>query len=384
MGGKNYEVYVQKGTPLWKVVTNVLFSHVGLFVLVIVYCVGGAKVFMDIEEERELEAEQAKIQKTMDVDAAVAFLKQSFWQYGTNEAKYNYTRDQFKAAVLDDLTALKRYVLDAYDSAGYDGTDDYTRDFTFESTILFTITIMSTVGYGHIAPQTINGRLFCIVYSIIGIPLLLVFMSQIGDWMAKSFRWLYSRMLCRWCRARRRDSELPPSVDRRTRGIGFDEVGKERYMPTDLVMVPIMVNLMLIFGFIFMGAILFASWEGWSPTTSAYFCFVTLTTIGFGDYTPVQSFTGFQEDPVALFKMCFTVAYCIFGMTLLSMCMNLMQEQIAQKASYVAAELGMSGDGTDEEVVKLSIEGKVTETPEGKDGNQLEFGINRREKSAVE
>ena len=80
----------------------------------------------------------------------------------------------------------------------------------------------------------------------------------------------------------------------RSRGIGFDEIGKERYMPTDLVMVPIMVNLMLIFGFIFMGAILFASWEGWSPTTAAYFCFVTLTTIGFGDYTPVKSFNGFE------------------------------------------------------------------------------------------
>ena len=81
-------------------------------------------------------------------------------------------------------------------------------------------------------------------------------------------------------------------------------------MPTDLVMVPIMVNLMLIFGFIFMGAILFASWEGWSPTTAAYFCFVTLTTIGFGDYTPVKSFNGFEHDPVAAMKMCFTVFYC--------------------------------------------------------------------------
>ena len=117
----------------------------------------------------------------------------------------------------------------------------------------------------------------------------------------------------------------------RSRGIGFDEIGKERYMPTDLVMVPIMVNLMLIFGFIFMGAILFASWEGWSPTTAAYFCFVTLTTIGFGDYTPVKSFNGFEHDPVAAMKMVFTVSYCIFGMTLLSMCMNLMQEQIVEK-----------------------------------------------------
>ena len=31
---------------------------------------------------------------------------------------------------------------------------------------------------------------------------------------------------------------------------------------------------------------------GWDPVTSAYFCFVTLTTIGFGDYTPVDSFAG--------------------------------------------------------------------------------------------
>ena len=29
------------------------------------------------------------------------------------------------------------------------------------------------------------------------------------------------------------------------------------------------------------------------------------------------------------------------------------------KVSWVAAELGMSGDGNDEEIVKLSIEGKV-------------------------
>lgn len=43
-------------------------------------------------------------------------------------------------------------------------------------------------------------------------------------------------------------------------------------------------------------------------------------------------------------------------MTLLSMCMNLMQEQIVEKVSWIAEELGMKGDGNDEEVVKLSRE----------------------------
>jgi len=372
--GKQYEVYVQKGTPLWKVVTGVLFSHVGLFVLVIGYCVVGAWIFIELEHGRELEEKKAKEDKTKDVEEAVRYLKQAFWSYGTNEAKYNYTREQFKASVLDDLRALKRYVLDAYSETGYDTTDDFEFAFTFEKTVLFTITIMTTVGYGHISPGTQEGKLFCILYSLIGIPLLLVFMSQIGDWMATSFRWVYSRLMCRWCRARRRDAELPPNVDRRTKGISFDEIGKERYMPTDLVMVPIMVNLMLIFAFIFIGSVLFSTWEGWSATEAAYFCFVTLTTIGFGDYTPVKSFHGFQHSVAASMKMAFTVSYCIFGMTLLSMCMNLMQEQIIEKVTWIASELGMKGDDNDEEVVKLSIEGKVTETPADKNGNQETFG----------
>jgi len=377
--GKQYELYVQKGQPFWKVITNILFSHVGLLVLVLGYCVAGAIVFQKIEEEREEEAHQAKIAATAGVNDAVRYLKSAFWQYGTNEDKYNFTRNEFKQAVLDDLHALRRYVLTAIDD-GYDTTDDWSRDFTFDSTILFTITIMSTVGYGHISPGTTNGKIFCILYSLIGIPLLLVFMTQIGDWMAVTFRWLYSRILCRWCRARRRDAELPPGIDRKSKGLAYDEVGKERYMPTDLVMVPITVNLILIFTFIFMGALAFAAWEDWDPIASAYFCFITLTTIGFGDLYPQKAFIGFQTDPIAAMKMIFTVSYCIFGMTLLSMCMNLMQEQIVEKVSWVAAELGMKGDGNDEEVVKLSREGQVTITPPDKTGNVVGFGKNGKKK----
>ena len=40
--------------------------------------------------------------------------------------------------------------------------------------------------------------------------------------------------------------------------IKTDDIGKEMYMPTDKVNVPIMVNLMLIFSFLFVGAICFS------------------------------------------------------------------------------------------------------------------------------
>ena len=37
MPGKRYEVYVQEGKPWYKIVSGILFSHVGLFLLCILY-----------------------------------------------------------------------------------------------------------------------------------------------------------------------------------------------------------------------------------------------------------------------------------------------------------------------------------------------------------
>ena len=50
-------------------------------------------------------------------------------------------------------------------------------------------------GYGHIAPKTISGQMFCIVYSLLGIPILLVFMAKIGDALADLSRWTYRFVL---------------------------------------------------------------------------------------------------------------------------------------------------------------------------------------------
>ena len=53
MAGKKYEDYVQKGrpvwAPVWKIITGILFSHMGLFVLAIGYGAAGAYVFILLE-----------------------------------------------------------------------------------------------------------------------------------------------------------------------------------------------------------------------------------------------------------------------------------------------------------------------------------------------
>lgn len=51
-------------------------------------------------------------------------------------------------------------------------------------------------------------------------------------------------------------------------------------LPSRVRPVPIWLCVFLVVSYIIAGAFLFASWEGWSFLDSAYFCFITLTTIG--------------------------------------------------------------------------------------------------------
>jgi len=379
MAGKKYEVYVQKGRPVWKIITGILFSHMGLFVLAIGYGAAGAYVFILLELPAEELRYEEKINKTKDVDASIDYLKNIFYFYATNVDRYNYTREQYIGAVYSDLDTLKKFVVTYYNDYNYDMTDDWEYDWDFPKAWLFTITIMTTVGYGHISPKTFGGKMFCILYALIGIPLLLVFTAQIGDLMAESFRWMYSRICCRWCRVRRRDNELPPTVARSKEiRIKTDDIGKEMYMPTDKVNVPIMVNLMLIFSFLFVGAICFSSWENWDLGSALYFCFITLTTIGFGDLWPRYSFLHYMDGVGAFMKMIVTIVYSIFGMALLSMCIQLMQEQIMDKIAWVMAEIGMSNSNSNEEMVKVTKMDRLKQTPADMTGNELDFNVKRR------
>ncbi len=91
------------------------------------------------------------------------------------------------------------------------------------------------------SPNTQLGKIVTILYSLIGIPLTLIFLANIGDLMANVFRYLYSRLCCRWCRGARRrnefDRETILKMGGRLPSLSTDEVGKEQYMPTEKVTV---------------------------------------------------------------------------------------------------------------------------------------------------
>jgi hypothetical protein len=75
----------------------------------------------------------------------------------------------------DSLYDLTNMVVNAIGSHKYDGTiNGWDYDWTFENSLLFTITIMSTIGYGHIAPKTFGGKMFVLVYALLGLSCLFV------------------------------------------------------------------------------------------------------------------------------------------------------------------------------------------------------------------
>lgn len=68
------------------------------------------------------------------------------------------------------------------------------------------------------------------------------------------------------------------------------------------------------------GAVAFAHSEGWSFLHAFYYCFITLTTIGFGDYVALQRDDALQNDPR---YVAFCFAYILMGLTVIGAFLNL-------------------------------------------------------------
>ena len=73
-------------------------------------------------------------------------------------------------------------------------------------------------------------------------------------------------------------------------GRGADDKGRgeDKGAGPERVRVPIYVSMVMVVLYIVLGAVLFSMWEDWEASEAAYFCFITLATIGFGDFVPGQ------------------------------------------------------------------------------------------------
>uniref|UniRef100_A0A0N5BD98 Ion_trans_2 domain-containing protein n=1 Tax=Strongyloides papillosus TaxID=174720 RepID=A0A0N5BD98_STREA len=79
---------------------------------------------------------------------------------------------------------------------GYDGKEySFSAQWTFTGAFFYFLTVVTTIGYGNTSAKTYFGKTLTILFAIIGIPLIFLFLTNIGDVMAKVFRFLYARSI---------------------------------------------------------------------------------------------------------------------------------------------------------------------------------------------
>lgn len=69
------------------------------------------------------------------------------------------------------------------------------------------------------------------------------------------------------------------------------------------------------------GAAAFSKWESWGYFDAFYYCFITLTTIGFGDYVALQKESALQSKPEYVI---FSLVFILFGLSVVSAAINLL------------------------------------------------------------
>ena len=219
-------------------------------------------------------------------------------------------------------------------------------------------------------PITPIGKIVTMIYAVIGVPLFLLYLSNIGEIFATSFKWTYSRLCkCQLLRRRRqyRVDALPNAIQgleeqgsRVTASEGSiessicsgeeedeyeDEVDENKPESLNRVSVPISLSLTVMIAYICGGAILFGELEHWDFLEGSYFCFITLTTIGFGDYVPGDGGVD-GDDVIAILpgvnlQFIFCSLYIIFGMAVIAMCFSLMQEKTVRGVLALGRKIGV-------------------------------------------
>jgi potassium channel subfamily K protein len=148
-------------------------------------------------------------------------------------------------------------------------------------------------GYGHSTPKTVGGKIFCMFYALAGIPLTIVMFQSIGERL-NTFATFILKNIKKCFKFKNTDVSQ-----------------------TTLIFVCMNMSSMVLAG----GALAFAHREGWPYIDAFYYCFITLTTIGFGDFVALQK-KGVLQDHHEY--VAFSIVFILFGLTVISAAMNLM------------------------------------------------------------
>ncbi|XP_068742092.1 potassium channel subfamily K member 3-like [Montipora capricornis] len=200
----------------------------------------------------------------------------------------------------------------------YEALSEPKMQWTYIAAMRFVFQAVTTIGYGFITPQTPEGQLLCIFVSLFGIPITLLAFQAIGE------------LITRW--VNRVVEKFERKILKRMEPRGIQK--KSAFLLVLATFVLILVN----------GSVMTILFD-WSFIESVYFWFVTLTTIGFGDYTPVKSqrirklniniSQNYEEEKDVARKLTLTIVSSIFYTFYLILCLCIVSSLLNSIVSYI-------------------------------------------------
>uniref|UniRef100_A0A3P9CJK8 Potassium channel, subfamily K, member 2b n=1 Tax=Maylandia zebra TaxID=106582 RepID=A0A3P9CJK8_9CICH len=233
----------------WKTVSAIFF-------LVVLYLIIGATVFRALEQPHESSQKLAILTQKLDFLVAHACVNSSELE------ELVRVGGSFSAIIIILIYSVVQVLMCSK-----------TQNFT----------VQFVPGFGNISPHTEGGRIFCIIYALLGIPLFGFLLAGVGDQLGTIF------------------------------GKGIAKVEKMIKWKVSQTKIRVISTLLFIlFGcliFVALPAVIFKHIEDWSTLESIYFVVITLTTIGFGDFVAGEKEYLDYYKPVVLFWILVGLAY---------------------------------------------------------------------------
>ncbi|GAB0093381.1 TWiK family of potassium channels protein 7 [Sergentomyia squamirostris] len=305
------ETFPKKVQRVWKSFNvKKTLSHIGLLVSLAIYCgVGGIVI-----RELELPAERARVAELRDI------VREKRHHFLTVVANNTDVRN-LERLISVELAKYEISVQEAVQGGLVISVDDdFPADeekWSVMQAVFFSSTVITTIGYGNIVPVTTSGRIFCMCFALIGIPLTLTVIADWGRLFATAVSTIAKNLpsMPKWCRAKG------------TKGIEDDDFSKKRWLYA-------LSAVGFLAFYLAAGAALLIQWEDdWTFFDGFYFCFITMTTIGFGDIVP--------EKPN---YMLLCTLYILVGLALTSTIIELVRRQYAQSWQKLQALSGPLAD----------------------------------------
>ncbi|ETN79305.1 Ion channel [Necator americanus] len=180
--------------PTWKKYARIVLPHVGLILLSLLYVVGGAVAFYHMERPNEMAVRESAIKR---FNQHKERMLDELWTLVESGAPADLIEERANLYVENST----RILFEAFDTHFISaallkpGGEDEAYSWTFITALFFTATLLTTIGYGNLVPVTWHGRMFCIAYALLGVPLILITVADIGKFLSENIIWLYSRLV---------------------------------------------------------------------------------------------------------------------------------------------------------------------------------------------